>query len=177
MNPEFSIGEAQVEDVEGIRKVQRDTWISTYPNKDAGISEEDIVAKIEELQTGGAERLKDRLENDRDRSHTWVARVDDQVVGFVGAQRTEEANKLRAIYVLPGFQGHGIGHQLLQSALDWLGREKPISLSVVAYNQNAINFYRSHGFIEKGPVVSELDHLKSGAVLPEVEMILEPATV
>jgi hypothetical protein len=38
---------AKPEDAEGVFDVQRLTWLATYPNAEAGITEEDIRVRVE----------------------------------------------------------------------------------------------------------------------------------
>lgn len=164
------ISEAKPEDAAGIRKVQRDTWMCTYPNEKLGITPKDVEEKVDEMQTGGIERLVERIKDDKN-SRTYVAKDGDQIVGFVGAQKTEEINRLRAIYVLSSYHGQGIGRSLLEKALEFLGEEKDISLEVVEYNTKAIEFYKKNGFKEKGPISTAISQLPSGKEFPEIEMI------
>lgn len=163
--------DAVPEDAEGIRFVQKETWLATYPNPSLGISRADIEEKINEMQgDSGLERLQKRILEQHD-SHTWVAKNSNQVIGFIGVQKTEADNKIRALYVLPEYQGKGIGRKLIQLGLDWLDETKQTSLEVVSYNTKAINFYKPLGFIESGETTNNAGHLPSGKELPEILMI------
>ena len=164
------IQDASIKDVYTIRKVQKETWLATYPNEKSGITLDDIKAKIDEMQSGGIERLKKRIQEDVS-SHTYIAKIGNEVIGFIGVQKQDDKNRIRALYVLPKYQKQGIGRQLINKGLQWLGTDKSITLEVVAYNNNAIEFYKSFGFIENGPTVNEVARLPSGKILPEIEMI------
>lgn len=170
MERTITIQDAVATDAEGIRSVQKQTWLATYPNPKRGISREDVESKIAQMQSGGTQRWAKRLREDTS-SHTWVVKDEDVVIGFISAQKLNEENKIRAMYLLPEYQGQGIGKQLMQKALDWLGDTKSISLEVVSYNDNAINFYKKFGFVESGETTSTSAHLPSGKDLPELLMV------
>jgi ribosomal protein S18 acetylase RimI-like enzyme len=167
------ISEAIPEDAVGIRKIQKETWLCTYPNEKLGVTKADIEEKVNELQAKGTESLVERIKNDES-SKTYVARDGSEIVGYVAVQKTEDENKIRAIYVLAPYQGQGIGRSLMEKALEFMGSDKRISLEVVSYNTKAIEFYKRFGFVEDGEIVDETYHLASGKALPEIRMIKEP---
>ena len=109
---------------------------------------------------------------------TFVATVDNKVVGFVDP-RIDEQNHRRigAIYVAPEAQGMGVGGKLMSQVLDLYGRDQDIYLEVVSYNQNAIDFYKRFGFEQTDGVVPEEegrpDYLKS---LSRIEMVLRASS-
>lgn len=167
---------AKPEDVEGIYQVRKITWLDTYPNEDFGIAKKEIEEKFIEIEKNFNQYLKERkkrLRKKQSKSATWVANIDNQVVGFCMAEKGEK-NKIGAIYILPQFQRKGIGKKLMKKALAWLGKEKDIYVNVVSYNQKAISFYQSLGFIKTGKTVKEKGaDLPSGKSLPEIEMVLK----
>ena len=57
---------------------------------------------------------------------------------------------LSAIYVLPEYQGRGVGRQLMEQGMEWLGSNKDIILDVVSYNDKATAIYEKMGFGEVG---------------------------
>ena len=168
MSKEILISEAKLEDADGITFVQKTTWLATYPNKEAGITHQDILETVNHWGLG----VKNRLSNPEPIRNYWVAKDNGKVVGMCLATKGEDDNTLQAIYILPEYQGKHIGRQLCDKALEWLGREKNIVLGVVTYNQKAIEFYKKHGFKEHGERHDEIATLPSGKVLPEVEMVL-----
>ena len=72
------------------------------------------------------------------------------IVGFCFAKQDTTVGRIGSIYILPTFQGKGIGQELIAQAVAYLGREKPIALEVVVYNTGAIGFYKKLGFIASG---------------------------
>lgn len=162
------------EDVYGIREVERITWIHTYPNENAGITLEDIKSKYKDDNTScGKQKIEERKKRYKDKTkQTWVAEEDGKIIGFCVAGNENGKNRILAIYVLPSYQGKGIGHQLITQGLKWLGDRK-IYINVVEYNVNAKNFYKNYGFIETGAkgVFDTAASLPSGKFLTEVELV------
>ena len=86
----------------------------------------------------------------------------------------KDNNLLRTIYVLPEFQGKGIGKMLWNEFKDYLDPKKDTILQVATYNQNAIEFYKKLGFVDSGKrLLNEKWRMKSGSIIPEMEMVLK----
>lgn len=86
-----------------------------------------------------------------------VARVDDQVAGFLTLspgplRRMAHAVKLE-IMVDQAHRGLGLGRALMDAALAW-ARDNPrvhkVGLSVFSDNERAIALYQAYGFAEEG---------------------------
>jgi ribosomal protein S18 acetylase RimI-like enzyme len=169
------IDDAKADDVFGIRAVQKNTWFITYPSDEFGITLADIESRFREDDTlAGQQAIAAKKERFLDPTqHTWVARHDSQIVGFVWAQRESDINKIQALYVLPDYHGLGLGRQLITLALQWLGSAKDVSVNVAAYNQKAIGFYERMGFVKtnKANVCDPASRLPSGKIIPEIEMV------
>ncbi len=75
----------------------------------------------------------------------WVCEIDGRVVGFSYAASADHS--IWALFVLPEFEGRGIGKQLLKLATDWLfeiGAQQAF-LSTQA-NTRADRFYLAQGW-------------------------------
>jgi len=165
----FVITDATVEDAAGIFRIQKETWLATYPNEDIGITPEMIEERFSDIK-GRVQKWKNIIEGGE--SKIWIIKSNDNVVGFCGVREGEEKNRLASIYVNPNQHGGGIGGQLMTQALAYLGSDKDIILDVASYNANAISFYEKHGFKVESEV-HEDDLLKIGEVkLPETRMVL-----
>jgi ribosomal protein S18 acetylase RimI-like enzyme len=171
---EIQIRSAVPDDEPNIRQVQRLTWLDTYPNEAAGITRADIQAMFDE-STPEIQRRREVLRNvinTGPQRHFWVAENGTDIVGMCHARKDEEIRHIQALYVLPQYQGQGIGKRLMQAALEWLGTDQPVTLNVAAYNSNAIAFYKLLGFVpNENPGHSSVPALPSGAVIPHIEMI------
>lgn len=78
-----------------------------------------------------------------------VAEIERQLVGYASSlERTFDAAELTSLYVLPAYQGRGIGSALLRhelAALAVRGIEFLLA-SVLRENHPARRFYERHGF-------------------------------
>jgi GNAT superfamily N-acetyltransferase len=92
---------------------------------------------------------KDYEEHLTTRGKGWVCEADGKIVGF--AIGDLQKNNVWALFVQPGYEGKGIGRELLISLLDWYfeNTDKPIWLST-APNTRADKFYRHFGLTEAG---------------------------
>jgi ribosomal protein S18 acetylase RimI-like enzyme len=167
----IQISEARPEDIKEVLEVQKITWLATYVNKEYNITPADIESK----DFNSPARIKswqDRLLTDRKLSNFWIVKDHNKIVAFCIANRELDKNKLVAIYVLPDYQGLGIGKKLIKQALVWCGDNKTIFLDVVTYNLKAKSFYEKFGFKEFSITPTEdLAALPSGKTLPEIRMI------
>ena len=182
--PEFDsqsvvIQRAVPDDAEIICDIRDRAWLKAYPNAELGITADDIRVNAQgrdgEFVPRRIAYLKDQFAKDDGTGlTTFIAKVDDKVMGYVGP-RVDEQNHRRigAIYVAPEVQGMGIGGKLMRKVLSLYGRDQDIFLEVVSYNQSAIDFYRRFGFEQTDAVVPEEvgrpDYLKP---LPQTEMVL-----
>lgn len=173
----FTVDLAKPEDAEGVFNVQKLTWLATYPNTDADITEDDIRIQVEgehgELIPQKIERWRSGIEATGNERATFVVRDNGKVVGFVAPAIRDGQRRIGAIYVLPETQGRGVGAKLLEKAIAWHGRSEDIFLHVARYNQNAIDFYKKNGFEETGTKIKdEVAQLSTGKEIPEIEMVL-----
>lgn len=172
---DVQISSANLHDVYGIREVQKETWLATYPNESLGITRELIMQKFALDDTpAGQRQMAERRRRLNDPQQLFlVAKDQDQVVGFCWAGRTDSEHRIHAIYLLPNYQGQGIGKQLMAQAQQWLGSHHDIVVNVAAYNQPAIGFYERCGFVKTGRLVKDgAAQLAPGVVIPEIEMVL-----
>jgi len=70
--------------------------------------------------------------------------ADGDVAEIVGLLSMSEGT-VHNLYIQPGFQNQGIGHQLLETAKTCSGGE--LQLWVFEPNEGAIRFYERHGFV------------------------------
>jgi ribosomal protein S18 acetylase RimI-like enzyme len=166
------ISPVKIEDVYQANEVFYQTWLDTYPNEELGIKEDDIHHKFGQKDEEFFENKKREIENMPEGSGYLVARVEDKIVGVVVYITTEELNEIKAIYVLPEFQGHGIGYKLWKEASLNFNNEKDTFVSVADFNKQAISFYKKLGFVDTGErFIDERFKMKSGAIIPEMRMI------
>lgn len=177
------IERAVPDDAETICDIRDRAWLKAYPNAKLCITVDDIRVNAQgrdgEFVPRRIAYLREQFANDDGTGlTTFVAKVDNKVVGYVDP-RIDEQNHRRigAIYVAPEAQGMGVGGKLMRKVLDLYGRDQDIFLEVVRYNANAIEFYKRFGFEQTEATVPEEvgrpDYMKT---LPMVEMVLRAKT-
>jgi len=166
---------ANPEDARGIAEVFYKTWLVTYPNKKVGITVDDIEDRFRNSFTEEslAKRAK-QIANPAEGKFFFLAKNDDRIVGVCVAVRHPDKNQLQAIYVLPEYQGRGIGRLLWGEAQKYFSADKDTIVQVAIYNTKAIDFYRKLGFAETSKQFqNEHFRMKSGVIIPETEMVIK----
>ena len=68
-------------------------------------------------------------------------------VGFLATSRTRATLKVNQLYILPEYQGRGIGTACMARVLDDASlRQKPVVLQVLKVNTRGVAFYQRLGF-------------------------------
>lgn len=162
------------DDVLGILTVLYKTWLATYPNEQYGITVDDIEDSYKDFFTEeNLAKRKESMKNIPENQNRLIAKIDGQIVGASTLVIREEFNQLQTIYVLPEFQGKGIGKAFFENHKKFLDPHKDTIVHVATYNEGAIRFYESLGFVDTGKRFSEERFkMKSGAMLPEMELVL-----
>jgi len=166
-------------DAEQVYEIFKQTWLSTYQNIELDITAEDILGRYppekREQTIKEWQEFYGMLQRDFQKSETkvWITKagegVSAEVLGVVTVDEIDP-QRVGALYVPSKWQGQGIGSQLMQHALDYIGPDKPSQLNVASYNSRAIKFYESLGFKVVGKVPDEVGRLPSGKVIPELNM-------
>lgn len=172
----ITIRHASEDDASDIQNVYYKTWLETYPNDEVGITKEDVEESFKDSFTD--QKIKDfneRLKNIPANSKLLVA-VDTETNKIIALSRIfirEDYNQLQSIYVLPEYQRRGIGNALWFEASLYFDKEKDIIVQVATYNNKAISFYESLGFIDTGKRFTEERHRMpvTKIMIPEMEMI------
>lgn len=171
----IKIEPAVPEDAAAIFDVQRLTWFATYPNAEAGLTEENLRLRIE---GENGKSIPEKIERWRKIiaegiRTVFVARISGRVVGFVAPGIMDGQRRIGALYVLPEAQGKGLGSQLLQKALEWHGKDQDIYLRAASFNHKAINFYKHFGFEQTDAVVTDDGDVHGNTRISEIEMVLK----
>lgn len=77
-----------------------------------------------------------------------VAEVDGKLVAFASGNRGVWFGRfhVHTIYVLPEFQGHGVGRRLMGAMFEHAQGSRAVRLQVLKDNSAALSFYERHGF-------------------------------
>lgn len=172
----IAIDKPKIEDVRDIQDVFFKTWLDTYPNIEVGVTEGDIEEKFKDRHSENAiqKRIAD-IENNLDDKIFLVAKDNNKVVGLCKASKTDEFNQLDAIYILPEYQGRGMGKMFWGKCIEFFDKNKDVIVRVAEYNKQAIEFYEKLGFVDTGKrfVEEKLRMPLSGIYITEMEMILK----
>jgi len=157
-----------------IAKVLYDTWLTTYPNEELGITRDDIEFVFKDRFTKeNLEKRWDKLEKSIN-TKMLVAKYGSEIVGLITVTLHEDKNQLQAIYILPEYQGRGIGVMLWGEAQKYLDPKKKTIVQCATYNTGAIAFYEKLGFKDNGRRwEDEKLRMQSGSIIPQMEMELE----
>lgn len=148
----------------------KETWLATYPNKKHNIIREDILKKDWESKERLKKWQKTIAENGKNDTFNFVAKEENKIVGFCYVVKAKDYNELKIIYVLPEYQGKGIGKMLVDKVMALLDSSKDTIVEVVEYNKGAIGFYERFGFVEfeKG----KGHEVPNGKIMPTIRMKL-----
>ncbi|QKS69997.1 GNAT family N-acetyltransferase [Paenalkalicoccus suaedae] len=131
---------AEMKDAMGIAKVHVDSWRQTYE----GIIPDDYLASL------SYESRKELWEYLIPKVHANViiAEVDGEIVGFASGRIDPKTceGEIGAIYILQGFQGRGIGREMMQQLFAFFEKENAerVKVEVLSANKSA-SFYGSFG--------------------------------
>ncbi len=150
-------------DADIVKEINYKTWLEVYPNEEYGITVDDIKKLF-------SKKKEKKINKD---CVTYVAIIDDELVGFCFGCLREKTNQLQAIYILSKHRNKGVGRMLLNKLLDeFFDKNKNTIVNVAIYNTNAINTYKKWGFVDTGKRFSkERFRFKSGSIMPEMELL------
>ena len=101
-----------------------------------------------------------------------VASADGIIVGTSKLKKGAERNEMHTIYILPEFQGKGLGRALFAESLAWFDKNKDIQIDTAVYNYQAIKFYEGLGFVATGEIFTEEEfRMPSGGIIREQRMV------
>jgi len=169
------IDRAKPEDALAVTNVLHQTWLATYPNEKLGITKEDIEDSYKDsFSEENLERQKERIINIPSNELRLVARHEGEVIGMMTVVREVDHNRLRSAYILPAWQGQGIGQKLWSEARDFCDLTKDTLVRVADYSLGTIEFYKKLGFVDTGRrFTDERWRMKSGSIIPEMEMVIK----
>lgn len=163
--PEVRI--ATVADAAEIARIHRESAVQTYVSERHGITREDMLKYVGSLDEARL-RWENHLRAKDPTAHTAVVTMGERVVGFCRVRRGTNIGHIEMLYLDPAYAGKGIGGEVFQEGLHWLGDGTPIELEVATYNDRAIRFYERFGFRRQG-FASPLQ-LPNGGRIPLVVM-------
>ncbi len=148
-------------------------WLQTHANKKAGITRSDIRHYFKkDFTPEGLLKRWEKMQNNPE-NKVFVAIEDDVLVGMMIIVEHANDNQLKAIQIMPEYQGKGIGSLLWKKALEELNNKKKWIVQCAIYNTRAIKIYEKWGFKDNGKRWNDEKRvMKSGAMIPEMELEL-----
>lgn len=153
----FKIEKANENDALQIAIVNVYTWKTQY----TGLMPEDLIdARIKNIEFS-EEKIKERIKED---GNYIVVKKENTVVGFVrygkcDIKNYEEYGEIKALYLLEGFQGNGLGRELFQRARKELNNMGYKKMRINCLKGNpTLNFYIYMG----GKHIGEFENNISG---------------
>ena len=165
----ITISKGVSRDAVALAQIKLRVWLETYVNSEHGVTEADVYAKDFLCKERVAKRAE-HMQADDGINYTLVARDGAQIVGYGRAVKGGRSNEIVTLYILPEWQGQGIGSMLLRQLLTWYDDGQDVLVEVVTYNSKAIRFYEKLGF-KRGKLLPHGTYvMPSGADLPVVAM-------
>ena len=142
----MNIRRATEEDATNIASVAITTWVNTYAPE--GMN--DVYSKYI-LKRFTPASIKKEI----GRNFVLVAETAFGIVGYALVSNSEDRkHEIETIYMLPKFQGSGIGKALMDYIVS--SYSEALWLKCADNNPQALSFYRSYGFTETGETWFEL---------------------
>ncbi len=152
VQPKYTIEVPETDDAIELATMHNQSWLDTYPNDEAGVSLEYIKERVAgRLTEKGLTRRREYIERTITDS-TYFLRIAKneagKIVGFIDGFLKDDKYELAGLYTDKDTHGTGLGLKLWETYQEWVDSSKVIWLTVVAYNDRAISFYKKIGFKE-----------------------------
>jgi ribosomal protein S18 acetylase RimI-like enzyme len=158
MENRYSVRPVMLKDIDGIQRVAELSWRDTYRSIFPETFIDDFLK-----QAYSKENLELVIDRDipKDKRRFILTEYQEQIVGF--AQFSEinggEIELLR-IYIIPKFQGKGIGKSMLDELIQYDQALHIVFAWVEKVNHKGIGFYESNGFASGDEKVEEINGQK-----------------
>jgi ribosomal protein S18 acetylase RimI-like enzyme len=136
---------ASERDLKAVRDLLVETWHATY---DTIYGADRVTAITDDWHSLAS--LKRRLEQP---NAEFLVADDGKELGgmaYAAADAVGKSVMLRQLYVLPKFQGRGIGGMMLDEIIESFPDASLFRLEVEEVNARAIGFYAAQGFLQTG---------------------------
>lgn len=153
MAMELSLKKCGIHDLEPLRRIARETFISAFSDKNDPVDFKNYMDNA-----FSEEQIRRELVHPD--SDFYLVRSEGINVGYLklnynNAQtdiRDAIACELERIYVSPDYQGRGIGRWMLDRVIELAGIKKKhfVWLGVWQENKDAVRFYEDYGFYKFG---------------------------
>jgi ribosomal protein S18 acetylase RimI-like enzyme len=175
---EITISKETAEDLPGIMEVLYKTWLSTYVDKVQGVTKADVEKRFawrnDPVAISKAQADFKMKEHNPENENIFgmVAKLDGKIIGYSKFIKFQNNDQLEIIYVLPEYQGKGVGRKFWDEMQKYMTTGKKVIVDVVDGNLPAISWYESLGFVKNGksPDGPKYKLPVSGTELNEIEL-------
>ena len=116
---------------------------------------------LERISRFDPERARERFLNGFDPAQCRFILVNGEPAGFVQVKPADDHLALEHLYVVPGFQGRGVGAAVLESILaDADRRSMPVKLGALR-DSDSNRFYQRHGFVKVDETEWDIYYVKA----------------
>lgn len=143
----MAIQRATSDDIEGIRRVARQSWRTDYPEI---LSRETAEEAVEEWYD--PDRLEEEIKSDDALISVFETEDGNEIAGFAHIVWDARTGTVLRLYVAPDHRGRRIGTDLLAWTVDALADRdvERVRALVLSENEPGNAFYRSFGFEKTG---------------------------
>lgn len=146
----FTIERATVEDVGTIKQVLSETWVATYAGHLSRSTIEQVTTRWHD-----PELLRSQIGKPGD--YFAVAKKDGTIVGLITlVALNRDELFLSRLYVLPAYQGKGVGSRLLDSAIASYPDATVIRLEVEQHNAQGHAYWLGRKFVDVGTKIEQV---------------------
>lgn len=139
----ISIRLAKKRDLKEYTNLHQRTYQEAYANEKIGLTKECFSKEL--LSSPNMQKyLKSNLIL-TSKQKTWLAFSRSKMIGSITCIDKGEECELRGFYVVPEYQGQGMGKQLFAKVLNF-AKGKDIILDIYAHSVKTINIYKKWGF-------------------------------
>jgi N-acetylglutamate synthase-like GNAT family acetyltransferase len=141
----FSIRPVKMNDVQGIQRVAQLTWNHTYGT----IYTDDFINSfLEQAYSNNSIEATISRDEKREIRKFMVAESESGIIGYAQLTVTKDGEaELLRMYVLPAFQGSGIGKAFLRNLIETDNTLTRVFAWVEKENKTGTFFYQSNGFL------------------------------
>ena len=132
-------------DLANYTSMMQETYENAYVDDSIGLTKECFSNRVFDSDDTQS-YLKSKLMN-TDNQKSWVALDAGRIIGSIVVEDKGVDYELTGFYVLPSYQGHGIGKKLWSYAKKF-ARNKDIVLDIYFHNKKTIELYKHWGFEE-----------------------------
>ncbi len=134
---------ASKNDIQNYTDLLQQTYESAYADEKIGLPQS-LFSKEIFCSTHSQDYLRSNLDVS-DKQKTWLAFDGEKMVGSITITDKGDDCELRGFYILPKYQGQGIGKKLWKKALVF-AKGKDITCDIYAHNHKTIEIYKKWGF-------------------------------